>query len=254
MNEELQRASSFDRGPLADLFTAGYEGYFVPVHVDEAALTTMIDLWDIDLDRSRVAVVDGKPAGFAFLAVRGERAWVGGVGVVPGHRRHGLGRRLMESILAAAPGAVTLEVIEQNEPALRLYESLGFQRTRLLEVWSLTAAAPESSARRVANSQALGQPDLPWQREDASLPAGYEGFETDGGRMLIRVSDTGGRVSVLQIDAAHEAAARDLLAAGRARGSSLHFVNVPAGDPACAALAALGGSLDLRQHELRRPR
>ena len=36
----------------------------------------------------------------------------------------------MEAVLADAPSVVGLEVIEQNEPAIRLYESLGFERTR----------------------------------------------------------------------------------------------------------------------------
>ncbi len=60
------------------------------------------------------------------------------------------------------------------------------------------------------------------------------------------------RVSVLQLAADDEGAAIDLLAAARARGRSLHFVNVPEGDPASAALRTLGGNLDLRQLELER--
>jgi hypothetical protein len=58
---------------------------------------------------------------------------------------------------------------------------------------------------------------------------------------------------VLQLEAAHEEAAATLLAATRARGSSLHYVNVPEGDVASTALARLGGTLDLRQFELRLP-
>jgi hypothetical protein len=33
----------------------------------------------------------------------------------------------------------------------------------------------------------------------------------------------------------------------------VHVVNIPVGSVASAALAELGGSLDLRQHELQRP-
>ena len=33
----------------------------------------------------------------------------------------------MEAVLADAPSVVGLEVIEQNEPAIRLYESLGLR-------------------------------------------------------------------------------------------------------------------------------
>ena len=62
----------------------------------------------------------------------------------------------------------------------------------------------------------------------------------------------GVNVSVLQLDARDEDAAAQLLAAARARGESLHYVNVPEGDPASAALRTLGGSIDLRQYELRK--
>jgi hypothetical protein len=66
---------------------------------------------------------------------------------------------------------------------------------------------------------------------------------------LFRVSN--GRVSILQLDAADEDAAATLLAAARARGTTLHYVNLPEGDVASAALARLGGNLDLRQFEMR---
>jgi ribosomal protein S18 acetylase RimI-like enzyme len=245
----LVAASAFRMDQLAALFEAGYEGYFVPLHVDAAALTFMVDAWDIDLDRSRVAVDADTPIGVALLGVRGDHGWIGGLGVVPGRRRSGVGRALMDAVLADAPADVALEVIEQNEPAIRLYETLGFERTRVLEVWSLRADVHESSARP-GEARPLGQLGLPWQRADASLPAEYERIDVDGGAALIRTS--GPNVSILQLDARDEAAATELLAWARARGESLRFVNVPEGDPATAALRSLGGNLDLRQFEMRR--
>ena len=242
-------ADGFGHARLAELFTAGYEGYFVPMHVDEATFAFMVDAWDVDLARSRVALDGDEPVGVVNLGVRGDRGWIGGLGVVPHARRRGVGRALMDAVLEAGPPLVTLEVLEQNEPALRLYESLGFRRLRLLEIWSLTAEAPAADAR-IAEPRPLGQAGLPWQRADESLPAEYERLEVDGGAALVRVS--GPRVSVLQLAAASEDAAAVLLAAARARGESLHYVNVPEGDPASAALRRLGGSLDLRQLELER--
>jgi hypothetical protein len=153
----------------------------------------------------------------------------------------------MEAVLAQAPSTVTLEVIEHNEPAVRLYAELGFERRRLLEVWSLTAEVPANEARTV-EPRPLGQGDLPWQRADASLPAEYERLEVDGAAALVRVA--GGRVGVLQLAARDDDAAARILAAARGRGESLHYVNVPAGDPAARALARLGGTLDLCQLEL----
>jgi ribosomal protein S18 acetylase RimI-like enzyme len=220
---------------LAALFEAGYEGYFVPVHVDEAAMKNIVDAWDVDLSRSRA--VPGE--GVCNLAVRGDVGWIAGVGVVPAARRRGIGRALMEAVLEVAPPTVLLEVIEQNEPAISLYEKLGFETTRLLEVWSLPEVA-EVVARQ-AEPLPLGQRGLPWQRADESLPEEYERFEVDGGAMLLK----GG--NVLQLAADSVDAATALLS----RGKALSFVNVPEGDVASAALAALGGTLSLRQLEMR---
>lgn len=194
----------------------------------------IVEAWDIDLDRSFAAPGEG----VVNLGVRGERGWIGGLGVVPEKRRQGLGRRLMDAVLENAPPVVTLEVIEQNEQAIRLYEGLGFERTRVLEVWSVEA--PEADAV-LADPQPLGQDGLPWQREDASLPAEYERWEVDGGAMLRRGP------SVLQLEARDVGAAKALLS----RGSKLSYVNVPEGDPATAAMRELGGELTLRQFEMR---
>jgi ribosomal protein S18 acetylase RimI-like enzyme len=243
----LAPADALPRAELAALFTASYEGYFVPVNVDEASLEFMVTAFDIDLGRSRVAFDGDEPVGLAFLGVRGDRGWIGGLGVVPAARRRGLGRALMKAVLAEAPPAVVLEVLEQNEPAIRLYDDLGFVRRRRLEVWSLREETPPGTVR-TEPPRPLGQTDLPWQREDASLPEGYERIEVDGGAALVVVN--GPRISILQLEATDERPARELLAAARARGETLHYLNVPEGDPASAALGSLGGSLDLRQFEL----
>lgn len=228
-------ADTLSLGEFAALFEASYEGYFVPVHVDEATMAYMIAAWDIELSRSRA--VPG--VGVCNLGVRGESGWIGGLGVVPSARRQGVGRALTEAVLDVAPPTVTLEVIEQNEAAIRLYANLGFQVTRVLEVWSLPQQ-PEVAADAVAPAP-LGQQDLPWQRADASLPPEYERLEVEGGAMLLR----GG--SVLQLEAANLDAAVALLA----RGKPLSYANVPENDVASEALATLGGTLSLRQLEMR---
>ncbi len=249
----LVAASELPLAELAELFTAGYQDYFVPVHVDEAAFAFMVDAWDIALARSRVALEGEERLGLANLAIRGDRSWIGGIAVVPVARRRGIGRALMEAVLAEAPGSVMLEVLEQNEPAIALYRSLGFEPTRLLEVWSLTGDVPPPDGEvRTVDPRPLDQEGLPWQRQDRALGSGFERLETDGGEAIVRVS--GPRVSVLQLRADGEAPARRLLQAARARAESLHYVNVPEGDAASTALAALGGTIDLRQHEMaRRP-
>jgi GNAT superfamily N-acetyltransferase len=231
---KLVPSDQFSFAELAELFTRGYEGYIVPMHVDEPTLRYMVETWDIDLSRSRVA----PNAGLANLAVRGDRSWIGGIGVVPEQRRSGVGRALMEALLELAPPMVILEVIEANEPAIRLYESLGFEKTRVLEVWRVEA--PLVGAETVEQST-LGQKDLPWQREDASLPPDYKRVEVEGGAMLWRGA------TVFQLEARDEDAAAALLS----RGTALNYVNVPEGDIASGALERLGGELRLKQFEMR---
>lgn len=54
-----------------------------------------------------------------------------GMGVIPGFRGQGLGRKLLEATMADALGAglerIELEVFASNEPAIKLYESAGFR-------------------------------------------------------------------------------------------------------------------------------
>ena len=121
-------ADTLSIAELAELFTAGYEGYFVPIQVDAA--TIALHGRRVGHRPHALARRAGRRRR-ATSAVRGERAWIGGLGVVPAKRRRGVGRALMEAVLAEAPPLVTLEVIEQNEPAIRLYEQLGFERTRV---------------------------------------------------------------------------------------------------------------------------
>jgi GNAT superfamily N-acetyltransferase len=262
---ELRPASELSRPGLAELFTAAYEGYQFPVHLDEAAFSTMADLSDFDLDLSRIAFGDGRPLGLGLIGVRGRDGWIGGLGVVASERRHGLGRALMESVLDAARHAsimrITLEVLEPNVAAIALYEQLGFELTRMLEVWSLHLELSPSTAESTDVARAAdwiranrSRPE-PWQRADesvANLLRGGTELEAvmvpDRGAALFRVSD--GVASVLQLAARDEDAASQLLDAVRLRGQSLRYVNVPEGDPAAGGLGKLGGTLDVRQLEM----
>ena len=79
MSLELRSARTLSVGERAELFTAAYEGYVVPMRIDEASLAWMEEKFDFDLDASRIAYREGEPVGLANLAVRGRDAWIGGV-------------------------------------------------------------------------------------------------------------------------------------------------------------------------------
>jgi ribosomal protein S18 acetylase RimI-like enzyme len=268
---ELVPAESVNFDALTELFNAGYSDYLVPLRLDRGGLEYTVGICDIDLAASRVALEDGEPAAFAFLALRGDEGWIGGMGTVPARRRRGLGRVALESVLgeARARGAasVRLEVIEQNRPARRLYEKLGFERVRDLGVWILDSAAP-----RVTKAQPAGFDEAhnwiranrrapePWQRADETLAhmraRGLElsglTVERDGETVGALVYQHGqGPPGVAQLAARDEQAAAHLLVAVAAQGDGLRFVNLPAGDPAESALNVLRAHRQIGQREMR---
>ena len=73
----------------------------------------------------------GTVLGYAIAHRAADEAEILNVGVAPAHRRQGVGRALVEQLLAALRDAgarvVYLEVRASNVIARRLYESMGFQ-------------------------------------------------------------------------------------------------------------------------------
>jgi GNAT superfamily N-acetyltransferase len=251
LSVQLRPARSLSVGERAELFTAAYEGYVVPMHIDEAALAWMQEKFDFDLDASRVAYRDGEPVGLANLAVRERDAWIGGVGVVASGRRAGVGEALMHAVHEEARSLgverVWLEVIDSNAGARVLYNKLGYEVVQDVEVWTLPGAEGEHAGREVPAAEAKAQlPERhePWQRADGTL-ANYDdvrGLVTDTGAMLFCERSS----AQLQQYAGEP---EPLLQALRTFGD-VYVLNLPADDPGAAVLRELGGSVVLRQHEM----
>jgi ribosomal-protein-alanine N-acetyltransferase len=75
---------------------------------------------------------DGSVAGYAGLTVQSPgEAWVQNIAVRRDRQRGGVGRALLEALLAEAArrgaGKVLLEVAVDNEPAQKLYAAYGFE-------------------------------------------------------------------------------------------------------------------------------
>ncbi len=75
------------------------------------------------------ATLDGRVAGYVVCSRYADVWHVMNVAVDPDHRRRGLGRALLEHLLAEVgeDAAMTLEVRRTNASAMRLYERLGFR-------------------------------------------------------------------------------------------------------------------------------
>lgn len=238
-------------GERAELFTAAYEDYVVPMLIDEASLAWMQEKFDFDLDASRIAYRDGDPVGLGNLAVRGQDAWIGGVGVVASARRAGVGEALMRAVHEEARSRgverVWLEVIVENTGALALYQKLRYEVVQDVEVWTLPAAEGEHAGREVPVSEVKAQlPErhVPWQRADGTL-AHYDdvrALATETGAMLFCLRSS---AQLQQYTGEPEPLIRALRSFG-----DVYILNLPADDPAAKVLRELGGSVTVRQHEM----
>jgi GNAT superfamily N-acetyltransferase len=252
---ELRSARSLSLGERAELFNAAYEGYLIPFHVDESTVTAMADAFDLDADASRIAFRDGAAVGLGNLGVRGDDAWIGGVGVVAAARRSGVGEALMRALHEQARQRgirrVWLEVIVENTGAFALYEKLGYRTVRDVEVWSLPAVEEDASpAREIAALEAharireLRTEREPWQRADETVEnyGDARGLETDDAAALFRAGDA---VQLLQVAGGAEPLLRWLRKLG-----TVSVLNLPMDDSAAAVLRALGATVVVRQHEM----
>ena len=267
---------ALDDDALAQLFTLVYTGYHVPMHVDGPAMRFMRMASDLDRGASRLIREGGEAVAIAMMGVRGGDGWIGGMGVAPSHRGHGLGEHVMRAVLESARTRglrrVMLEVLVQNSHAIRLYEHLGFRHVRDLEVWAFTAPeapsdgpavtpVPVETAHRFIRDH-RSSPE-PWQRADGTLAAlladgvAFEGLLAKRGERTVGalVTRVAGRASVIQFATLPgEAAATTLalLAALRRDDApqGVRWLNLPATDPAAEVLRALGLACDARQHEM----
>jgi ribosomal protein S18 acetylase RimI-like enzyme len=254
---ELQSARSLPPRERTALFNAAYEGYLLPFHIDEATLAFMDDAFDLDLDASRIALRGGEPVGLGNLGLRGEDAWIGGVGVVQSARRSGVGEALMRALHEQARGRgvrrVWLEVIVENTAAFALYEKLGYRTVRNVEVWSLPAVAEEGSddasdvpvAEAHARIRELRHEREPWQRADETLAHYADARGLVGGNGAAVFREPGGQVQLVQLAGEPEPLLRTLRSLGQ-----VSVLNLPEDDTAAQVLRELGASVVVRQHEM----
>ena len=145
-------------------------------------------------------------------------------------------------------------MLVQNEPAVKLYEKLGYSHVRDLEVWSLDGGLvlQEHKVPSVPVADAIGRSEdrLPWQRADASVATLADAHAVADARGSLIYRASGGIASIVQLAADDEDAIRDLLGSLPDETTGVRYVNVPEGDPVNAVLESLGGTLTARQHEM----
>jgi ribosomal protein S18 acetylase RimI-like enzyme len=177
----LSPASDFPISQLADLLTRGFEDYFVPIHITESVLLTMLRRDSIDLTASRVVLKDGEPTGIGLIARRGWTSRLAAMGLVVNARNGGVGTwamgQLIEEAKARGERQMLLEVIEQNTAGVKLYEKAGFKKVRRLMGYKIEN--PQVSSKDKLEEMDIyelarivtrhGLPDLPWQLTGATI-------------------------------------------------------------------------------------
>ena len=82
---------------------------------------------NLDTSHFAVATVDEKVVGYMGLQLFSGEGYVTNVAVLPEYRRQGIAKMLIEKQLQNEMSFITLEVRESNLPAIKLYESCGFE-------------------------------------------------------------------------------------------------------------------------------
>lgn len=175
MNFDLTPASDQPLPDLVQTLNRGFEEYLVPIHLNVPQFLAMVRKDSIDLTVSRILLVDGKPEGVALIARRGWVSRLAAMGISIALRGKGAGAWLMEKLIRQArergDREMALEVIEQNDAAVHLYQKFGFQTMRRLVGFLRREAIElepedlrEMDLREMgALISQFGLRDLPWQ-------------------------------------------------------------------------------------------
>lgn len=136
---DLLPASEFTFEELTHAYNQTRVDYVVPMPMNVARLKEYTRVYDVNLHHSCVVVDpenDNLIYGLGMLGMRGNRAWITRLGVLPYGRRLGVGRRIMDGLVAQSKRnmckQIWLEVIKNNDPAHKLFRKYGFTETREL--------------------------------------------------------------------------------------------------------------------------
>ncbi len=185
MDFAVRPASDFPITELVSLLNRGFEDYFIPIQFSNSMFWNMIHKDGIDLSASCVLLADDTPCGIALIAPRVEQqtSRLAAMGIARETRGRGAGSWFMQELIAKArkreEREMVLEVIEQNEPAVKLYRRHGFESVRRLVGYTCRSGDVEEKDKDelhridLRETAALiaqyGLPDLPWQLSGESL-------------------------------------------------------------------------------------
>jgi len=177
MKLDIKAASDYPTTDLVQLLNLSFENYLIPIHFSLSQFLTMLCKDSIDLSVSRVLLADGQTSGIALIARRGtlRSSRLAGMGITKDIRGKKAGTWFMDQLIKEArernDREMVLEVIGQNDAAVRLYEKHGFQNVRrLIGLINQNPKQDSKSDLQEIDLRDMGQlilqhglPDLPWQ-------------------------------------------------------------------------------------------
>ncbi len=176
----------FSVDELYAVFDAAFSDYAVPMHLTVEQYERLLLTGDVDLGLSLGAVQDGRLVGFILhgaRAISGERVlYNAGTGVVPSARGAGLALSMYKYLLPilseSGHSKIVLEVLTNNDPAIKSYQRVGFRQSRFLRCYRGEIAAREAhsgvrispiSLSKFERCASYGEVKPSWQNTMASI-------------------------------------------------------------------------------------
>ncbi|NML69719.1 GNAT family N-acetyltransferase [Chryseobacterium sp. RP-3-3] len=131
---------------LVTVFNLSFSDYIVPFQLTLEQLKFKIEAEDIKPDLSLGVFDAGRIVAFMLHGLRvddsGSTVYNAGTGVIPDYRGQGLVGKMYEKLIpqlkALHVRKMVLEVIQENQPAVRAYEKMGYTVSRKLDCFSGT--------------------------------------------------------------------------------------------------------------------
>lgn len=172
-----------------ELFINGFEGYYIPMKMPLDAFVARFGNENLSPALSIIMLDEGNPIGFVLQGIRevdGQKAaWNGGTGIIPAYRGKKLGVSLIEKALSLLEqqnvDIATLEALSVNQPAIKLYEKVGYKVIDTLHFLEAEGelifdekVANEFSIQRIPALQVVATdifPSVvPWQVDPSTIP------------------------------------------------------------------------------------
>ncbi len=144
-NLQIKTLSETSVETIHEAFIDAFSEYEVPIDMPVEKLREMMVTRDLNPDWSVGCFDAEKLVGFILTGYREKdgvkTCYDGGTGVIKAYQRKGIGEMMLKELLQLVKekgvSRFVLEVLENNTPAINLYEKYGFAKTRKLQCFEI---------------------------------------------------------------------------------------------------------------------